>query len=101
MLVSNLYHIQSRSVFSYRRVEGIPLTDFISDIKLSALIRHPKLNCSELYQQYHTVLRSLLDKYAPIKTEKITPKLSNAWMKMEIQLAKRLRQKFGEGLDHA
>ena len=79
--------------FSYRCVKGIPLTDFISDIKLSALISHPKLTCSELYQQYHTVLRSLLDKYAPIKTKKITPKPPNPWMTMAIQLAKRLRQK--------
>ena len=42
---------------SYRRVKGIPLTDLISDIKLSALISHPKLTFSELYQQCHTVLR--------------------------------------------
>ena len=82
-----------KKCFSYRCVEGIPLTDFISDIKLSALSRHPKLTCSELYQQYHTVLRSLLDKYAPIKTMKISPKPPNQWMPIEIQLAKRLRQK--------
>ena len=82
-----------KKCFSYRYVKGIPLTDFISDIELSSLISHPKLTCSELYQQYHTVLPSLLDKYAPIKTKKITPKPPNPWMTMEIQLAKRLRQK--------
>ena len=76
-----------KKCFSYRCVKGIPLTDFISDIKLSALISHPKLTCSELYQQYHTVLTSLLDKYAPIKTKKITPKPPNPWMTMEIQSA--------------
>ena len=59
----------------------------------SLILSHPKLTCSELYQQYHTVLRSLLDKYAPIKTKKITPKPPNPWMTMEIQLAKQLRQK--------
>ena len=47
-----------KTCFSYRCVKGIPLTDFISDIKLSVSINHPKLTCSELYQQYHTVLRS-------------------------------------------
>ena len=82
-----------KKCFSYRCVKGITLTDFISDIKLSALISHPKLICSELYQQYHTVLTSLLGKYAPIKTKKITSKPPNPWMTMEIQLAKRLRQK--------
>ena len=83
-----------KKCFSYRCVKGIPLTDFISDIKLSALIIHPKLTCSELYQQYHTVLTSsLLDKYAPIMTKKITPTPPNQWMTMEIKLAKRLRQK--------
>ena len=82
-----------KKCFSYRHVKGIPLTDFISDKKLSALISHPKLTCSEIHQQYHTVLRSLLDKYAPIKTKKITPKPSNPWMTMEIQLAERLYQK--------
>ena len=82
-----------KKCFSYRCVKGIPLTDFISEIKLSALISHPKLTCSELYQQYHTVLISLLDKYAPIKPKKITPKPPNPWMTMEIQLVKRLRQK--------
>ena len=53
---------QISKCFSYRCVKGIPLTDFTSDIKLSALISHSKLTCSELYQQYHTVLRSLLNK---------------------------------------
>ena len=48
-----------KKCFSYRYVKGIPLTDFISDNKLSALISHPKLTCSELYQQYHTVLTYL------------------------------------------
>ena len=80
-----------KKCFLYRCVKGIPLTDFISDIKLSALISHPKLTCSELYQQYHTVLRSLLDKYASIKTKQITPKTPNTWMTMEIKLAERLR----------
>ena len=47
-----------KKCFSYRRVKGIPLTDFISNIKFSALISHSKLICSALYQQYHTVLRS-------------------------------------------
>ena len=81
-----------KKCFSYRCVKGIPLKDFISDIKLSALISHPKLTCSGLYRQNHTVLRSLLDKYAPIETKKITPKPPNSWMTMETQLAKRLRQ---------
>ena len=66
-----------KKCFSYRRVKSIPLADFISEKKFSALISHPKLTCSELYQQYHTALRSLFDKYAPIKTKKITPKPPN------------------------
>ena len=59
-----------KKCFSYRRVNGIPLTAFISQIKLSFLISHSKFPCSELYQQYHTVL----DKYAPIESKRITPK---------------------------
>ena len=69
-----------KKCFSYRRLKGIPLTDFISDIKPTALISHPKLSYSELYQQYHTVLKSLLDKYAPIKTKKSMSKPPNLWM---------------------
>ena len=68
----NLLSYPIKKYFSFRRVKGIPLTDFISDIKLFASISHLKLTCSKLYQQYLTVLISLLDKYAPIKT--ITPK---------------------------
>ena len=51
-----------KKCFSYRRVKSVPPADFISDNKFSALISHPKLTCSELYQQYHTVLRSRLRK---------------------------------------
>ena len=81
----NLYHIQPRSVFH------IDVIDFISDIKLTALSNHPKLTCSELYQQYQTVMISLLDKYETIKNKTTTIKPPNPWMTMEIQLAKRLR----------
>ena len=59
-----------KKCFSNRCVKGIPPTDFISDIK-----------------QYHTVLKSLLDRYVPIKTKKITPKTPNPWMTMKIKLA--------------
>ena len=86
---------QSHSVkttFSYRRFKDINMTDFMSDITNSTLIRDPKLTCSELYQQYHTVLTALIDKYAPVKSKTITPKPPNPWMTPDIQSAKRRRQ---------
>ena len=58
--------VSKHNVF-YRAFHYINIAAFMADITTSNLVTHPREHLSELYKQYHQILKTLLDKHAPIK----------------------------------
>jgi exonuclease III len=57
--------VSKHNVF-YRAFHSINIAAFMADITTSNLVTHPREHLSELYKQYHQILKTLLDKHAPI-----------------------------------
>ena len=68
----------------YRAIHRINTVSFMTDIITSDLVTHPKEHVSDLYKQYHQILKTLLDKHAPIKSKSVSQKLPAPWMTPEI-----------------
>ena len=60
-----------KKVASSRKLRGIDMTSFRSDIEGSVLLQHQD-DIDVVVNNYDEVLRSLLDKYAPVKERDIT-----------------------------
>ena len=58
----------------------------------SNLVTHPREHLSELYKQYHQILKTLLDKHAPIKTTSVSQKPPAPWMTPGIIKSKQRRR---------
>ncbi|KAK2174584.1 hypothetical protein NP493_793g01001 [Ridgeia piscesae] len=63
--------VSKHNVF-YRAFHSINIAAFMADITTSNLVTHPREHLSELYKQYHQILKTLLDKHAPIKTKSVS-----------------------------
>ena len=61
---------------SFRKINKICYESFHSDILNSDLIKKPDKDLSALFQQYDSVLSSILDKHAPVSTK--TQKTTNS-----------------------
>ena len=61
----------------------------MTDIITSDLVTHPKEHVSDLYKQYRQILKTLLDKHAPIKFKFVSQKPPASWMTPEIIQYKR------------
>ena len=68
------------------------LKSFHSDILNSDLIKKPEKDLSALFQQYDSVLSSILDKHAPVSTKTLPRKPPTPWITPEIMKAKTLRR---------
>ena len=76
----------------YRAFHSINIAAFMADITTSNLVTHPREHLSELYKQYHQILKTLLDKHAPIKTKSVSQKPPAPWMTAEIIKSKQRRR---------
>ncbi len=80
-------------VIKYRPYKKISVDNFIEDLKDSDLIKNPKSNASELYDQYHNTLSSLVDKHAPSRQITCSARPPNPWVTREAMDAKRMKRK--------
>ncbi|KAK2183559.1 hypothetical protein NP493_306g01032 [Ridgeia piscesae] len=83
--------VSKHNVF-YRAFHSINIAAFMADITTSNLVTHPREHLSELYKQYHQILKTLLDKHAPIKTKSVSQKPPAPWMTPEIIKSKQRRR---------
>ena len=65
--------VSKHNVF-YRAFHSINIAAFMGDITTSNLVKHPTERLSELYKQYHQILKTLLHKQVPIKTKSVSQK---------------------------
>ena len=72
----------------YWYTHEIDILAFNDDIVKSELITNPKDDLSQLCEQYHTTLKTSLDKHAPVKSKSIKIKPSAPWMSPGIINAK-------------
>lgn len=82
----------SFKTITYRNIKSINLEAFQEDIRNSDLITKPSTDATDLAEQYNTVLGSLIDKHAPIRSKRVTSKPPNPWMTPDILEAKRHRR---------
>ena len=98
--VSDIADLQIPSICSqtipkttkYRKFQSINIEAFKADIINSELIRYPKINATELAQQYDSVLHTLINLHAPLVTKKISLKSPNPWMTPAILASKHHRR---------
>jgi hypothetical protein len=60
-----------------RSIHSINIKSFIHDIMSSNLITHPPTNLSDLADFYNSILSTLLNKHAPLKSKILRPKTAN------------------------
>lgn len=79
---------------SYRKFHDIDKESLRRDLVSSDLLVKPSsTSCSDLYDQYHHTLVSLLDKYAPLCSKKVA-RQTEKWLSPEFFNAKRLKRRF-------
>jgi hypothetical protein len=77
---------------TYRCYKKIDKDIFLSDMKDSDLIIHPAQPLDELVDQYSTVLGSLIDKHAPLKTKNVSLRPVTLWYNEDIHKLKATRR---------
>ena len=82
-----------KKVVSSRKLKGIDITSFRSDIEGSVLLQHQD-DLHAAANNYDEVLRSLLDKHAPVKERVVTVQPSAPWYTAEVTTEKRKRRQF-------
>ena len=77
----------------YRMWKNFDLEKFKTDITNSELTLNMPVDVDSATSQYHTVLRKLLEKHAPLQERVITMRAKAPWYNSEIHEAKRFRRK--------
>ena len=77
-----------KKVVSVRKLNGIDVTSFPRDIEGSVLFQHQE-DLHSTVNNYDEVLRSLLDKHAPLKERVVTVRPSALWYSAEVTTEKR------------
>ena len=80
-----------KKVVSSRKLNGIDVTSFRRDIEGSVLLQHQE-DLHAAVNNYDEVLRSLLDKHAPVKERVVTVRPSAPWYTAEVTTEKRKRR---------
>ena len=76
-----------KKVVSSRKLRGIHMTSFRSDVEGSVLLQHQD-DLHVVVNMYDEVLRPLLDKHAPMKERVVTVRLSAPWYTAEVTAEK-------------
>ena len=80
-----------KKVVSSRNLRRIDMNSFRSDIESSVLLQHQD-DLHVVVNNYDEVLRSLLDKHAPVKERVVTVRPSAPWYTVEVTAEKRKRR---------
>ena len=83
--------VSKHNVF-YRAIHSINIASFMTYIIRSDLVTHPKEHISDIYKQHRQILKTLLDKHAPITSKAVSQKPPAPWMTPEIIQSKRRRR---------
>jgi len=67
-LPATVNSLPARTIKTYRKLTSIDATAFSKDILASSLYTNPSSTVASFSQQLHSVLSSILDKHAPLKT---------------------------------
>jgi len=82
------------NVISYRKFHQIDKNSLKRDLASSLLLKQPLLSsASDLYDQYHSTLSSILDKHAPM-CKKTIKRVSEKWLSVEFFKAKHLKRHY-------
>ena len=85
-------HHHTHKLVNFRQYNKIDFTGFKADLTESDLIKHPQNNASLLYNQYHTILTDLVNRYAPLKTKSAPTRPPDPWITDEIIKVKQKRR---------
>ena len=91
MLPVNKPLLQSKKI-SYRKLRTIDADSLRQDIKDSALYKSPTTELSDLCAQYDSVLSSILNKHAPLRTRSISLRPRAPWYTDDIRENKTKRR---------
>ena len=61
-----------KEVIFYRKLRSLDMESFLSDVADCPLVIDPSSDLDHLVQQYDTLLRSIMDKHAPVKRRVVT-----------------------------
>ena len=82
-----------KEVKFYRKLRSLDMESFLSDVAASPLVIDPSSDLDHLAQQYDCLLRSIMDKHAPVKRRVVTIKPAAPWYTDEVSVEKRKRQR--------
>ena len=83
----------AKKVVSFRKLRSIDIDSFCENIKNSPLLQQQAPDLETLVNQYDNVLKSLLDKHAPVMQRRVTIRPSAPWYTQEVALAKNKRRR--------
>ena len=83
----------AKKVVSFKKLRSIDIDSFCENIKNSPLLQQQAPDLETLVNQYDNVLKSLLDKHAPVMQRRVTIRPSAPWYTQEVALAKNKRRR--------
>ena len=87
--------VAEKTELTYRKINDINIDQFKEDLRNSELIKsHAGMNLQELVDKYDTVLVSILDKHAPIKTKTMPHKTKEPWYDEELHTTRKTLRQF-------
>ena len=85
---------QTKATVTFRKYHKIDKDKLKTDLLLSELFNNPSKEADTLYEQYHTTLSTLIDKYAPLYTKNTKAKYIPGWVNETVIAAKETKRLF-------
>lgn len=82
-----------KEVIFYQTLRSLDMESFLSDVADGPLVIDPSSDVDHLVQQYDTLLRSIMDKHAPVKRGVVTIRPAAPWYTNKVYVEKRKRQR--------
>ena len=82
-----------KEVRTFRSFKSLDIESFEQDISESELLNNPTADLDGLIRQYNNTFESILNKYAPLKTARITIRPIVPWFNDKIYEAQKVRHK--------
>ena len=85
---------QTKATVTFRKYHKIDKDKLKTDLLASELLNNPSKEADTLYEQYHTTLSTLIDKYAPPHTKNTKAKYIPGWVNETVIVAKETKRLF-------
>ena len=85
---------QTKATVTFRKYHKIDKDKLKTDLLASELLNNPSKEADTLYEQYHTTLSTLIDKYAPPHTKNTKAKYILGWVNETVIVAKETKRLF-------